>query len=87
MIVTGVFTVSGILDSFIYHGQKAIKKKMEIGKFSWSLHLTYAEIPYAKGSSEEIGFRARKVMDRIDSICMPASFGYILGFVFCVYFG
>ncbi|KAK9023870.1 hypothetical protein V6N11_004063 [Hibiscus sabdariffa] len=30
-IVGGVFTVSGILDSFIYHGQKAIKKKMEIG--------------------------------------------------------
>ncbi|KAF9687299.1 hypothetical protein SADUNF_Sadunf02G0079100 [Salix dunnii] len=25
-----VFTVSGVLDSFIYHGQKAIKKKMEI---------------------------------------------------------
>uniref|UniRef100_A0A803LUM3 Uncharacterized protein n=1 Tax=Chenopodium quinoa TaxID=63459 RepID=A0A803LUM3_CHEQI len=33
-IVGGVFTVSGILDSFVYHGQKAIKKKMEIGKFS-----------------------------------------------------
>lgn len=33
-IVGGVFTVSGILDSFIYHGQRAIKKKMEIGKFS-----------------------------------------------------
>ncbi|KAJ0086572.1 hypothetical protein Patl1_08500 [Pistacia atlantica] len=33
-IVGGVFTVSGIIDSFIYHGQKAIKKKMEIGKFS-----------------------------------------------------
>ncbi|KAA3449620.1 endoplasmic reticulum-Golgi intermediate compartment protein 3-like [Gossypium australe] len=33
-IVGGVFTVSGILDSFIYHGQKAIKKKMEIGKLS-----------------------------------------------------
>lgn len=31
---SGVFTVSGILDSFVYHGQKAIKKKMEIGKFS-----------------------------------------------------
>ncbi|GAU34375.1 hypothetical protein TSUD_217150, partial [Trifolium subterraneum] len=29
-IVGGVFTVSGILDSFIYHGQKAIKKKMEL---------------------------------------------------------
>ncbi|KAG0471663.1 hypothetical protein HPP92_016209 [Vanilla planifolia] len=33
-IVGGVFTVSGILDSFVYHSQKAIKKKMEIGKFS-----------------------------------------------------
>merc|ERR1712108_132591 len=30
-IVGGVFTVSGILDSFVFHGQKAIKKKMEIG--------------------------------------------------------
>ncbi|GAB2290615.1 hypothetical protein Dimus_024897 [Dionaea muscipula] len=33
-IVGGVFTVSGIFDSFVYHGQKAIKKKIEIGKFS-----------------------------------------------------
>ncbi|RRT43319.1 hypothetical protein B296_00011743, partial [Ensete ventricosum] len=33
-VVFGVFTVSGILDSFIYHGQRAIKKKIEIGKFS-----------------------------------------------------
>ncbi|KAK4740861.1 hypothetical protein SAY87_024449 [Trapa incisa] len=33
-IVGGVFTVSGILDSFIYHGQRAIKKKMELGKFN-----------------------------------------------------
>ncbi|XP_010939627.1 uncharacterized protein [Elaeis guineensis] len=33
-IVGGIFTVSGILDSFIYHGQRAIKKKMELGKFS-----------------------------------------------------
>ncbi|WOL06418.1 endoplasmic reticulum-Golgi intermediate compartment protein 3-like [Canna indica] len=33
-IVGGLFTVSGILDSFVYHGQRAIKKKMEIGKFS-----------------------------------------------------
>ncbi|KAK6135408.1 hypothetical protein DH2020_030848 [Rehmannia glutinosa] len=31
-IVGGIFTVAGIVDSFIYHGQKAIKKKMEIGK-------------------------------------------------------
>ncbi|WZZ72491.1 hypothetical protein YC2023_083861 [Brassica napus] len=29
-IVGGIFTVSGIVDSFIYHGQRAIKKKMEI---------------------------------------------------------
>ncbi|CAJ1971782.1 unnamed protein product [Sphenostylis stenocarpa] len=33
-IVGGIFTVSGILDSFIYHGQRAIKKKMELGKFN-----------------------------------------------------
>eukprot|EP00268_Persea_americana_P006863 TRINITY_DN12488_c0_g1_i11.p1 TRINITY_DN12488_c0_g1~~TRINITY_DN12488_c0_g1_i11.p1 ORF type:complete len:136 (-),score=23.38 TRINITY_DN12488_c0_g1_i11:390-797(-) len=34
-IVGGIFTVSGILDSFIYHGQKTMKKKkMELGKFS-----------------------------------------------------
>ncbi|PIA48608.1 hypothetical protein AQUCO_01400887v1 [Aquilegia coerulea] len=32
-IVGGIFTVSGIIDAFIYHGQRAIKKKMEIGKF------------------------------------------------------
>lgn len=31
----GIFTVSGIIDSFVYHGQRAIKKKMEIGKFGW----------------------------------------------------
>ncbi|XP_059653327.1 uncharacterized protein LOC132300320 [Cornus florida] len=33
-IVGGVFTVAGIIDSFIYHGRRALKKKMEIGKFS-----------------------------------------------------
>lgn len=33
-IVGGVFTVSGIIDSFVYHGHRAIKKKMQIGKFS-----------------------------------------------------
>lgn len=38
-LASGVFTVSGIIDSFVYHGQKAIKKKMEIGKFSWWLML------------------------------------------------
>eukprot|EP00262_Sarcandra_glabra_P008844 TRINITY_DN226_c0_g1_i1.p1 TRINITY_DN226_c0_g1~~TRINITY_DN226_c0_g1_i1.p1 ORF type:complete len:297 (+),score=51.63 TRINITY_DN226_c0_g1_i1:243-1133(+) len=32
-IVGGVFTVSGIVDAFIYHGQKAIKKKIELGKY------------------------------------------------------
>ncbi|XP_062231714.1 uncharacterized protein LOC133929113 isoform X2 [Phragmites australis] len=32
-IVGGVFTVSGIIDSFIFHGQKALKKKMELGKY------------------------------------------------------
>jgi len=33
-IVGGVFTVSGIIDSFIYHGHRAIKKKVELGKLS-----------------------------------------------------
>ncbi|GKC16610.1 endoplasmic reticulum-Golgi intermediate compartment protein 3-like protein, partial [Tanacetum coccineum] len=33
-IIGGVFTVSGILDSLIYHGQQAIRKKMELGKFT-----------------------------------------------------
>ncbi|XP_022013047.1 endoplasmic reticulum-Golgi intermediate compartment protein 3 [Helianthus annuus] len=33
-IIGGVFTVSGILDSFIYHGQRAIRKKIEIGKLN-----------------------------------------------------
>ncbi|KAJ7556838.1 hypothetical protein O6H91_05G100600 [Diphasiastrum complanatum] len=33
-IVGGIFTVSGIIDAFIYHGHRAIKKKIEIGKFS-----------------------------------------------------
>lgn len=32
-IVGGVFTVSGIVDAFVYHGQRAIKKKMELGKY------------------------------------------------------
>ncbi|KAH6789972.1 Endoplasmic reticulum vesicle transporter protein [Perilla frutescens var. frutescens] len=31
-IVGGVFTVAGIVDSFIYHGKKALKKKVELGK-------------------------------------------------------
>jgi len=33
-IIGGVFTVSGLIDSFVYHGQKAIKQKMEIGKLT-----------------------------------------------------
>ncbi|KAM7516803.1 hypothetical protein LguiA_006386 [Lonicera macranthoides] len=33
-IVGGIFTVSGILDSFVYHGQRVIRKKRELGKFS-----------------------------------------------------
>nr|APR63575.1 hypothetical protein [Populus tomentosa] len=33
-IIGGIFTIAGIVDSFIYHGRRAIKKKMEIGKFS-----------------------------------------------------
>lgn len=32
-IIGGVFTVAGIIDSFIYHGQRALKKKMELGKY------------------------------------------------------
>lgn len=32
-IIGGVFTVAGIIDSFVYHGQRALKKKMELGKF------------------------------------------------------
>ncbi|CAN6295281.1 unnamed protein product [Urochloa humidicola] len=31
-IVGGIFTVAGIIDSFVYHGHRAIKKKMELGK-------------------------------------------------------
>ncbi|KAG9157595.1 hypothetical protein Leryth_023893 [Lithospermum erythrorhizon] len=33
-IVGGVYTVSGIIDAFVYHGQMVMKKKMEIGKFT-----------------------------------------------------
>ncbi|KAK9808956.1 hypothetical protein WJX72_006989 [[Myrmecia] bisecta] len=33
-IVGGVFTVSGLIDSFIYHGHQAIKKKIDLGKLS-----------------------------------------------------
>jgi len=33
-IIGGVFTVAGIIDSFIYHGLKSFKKKVELGKAS-----------------------------------------------------
>ncbi|XP_057987676.1 uncharacterized protein LOC110643112 isoform X2 [Hevea brasiliensis] len=29
----GIFTIAGIIDSFVYHSQRAIKKKAEIGKY------------------------------------------------------
>ncbi|KAG6505135.1 endoplasmic reticulum-Golgi intermediate compartment protein 3-like [Zingiber officinale] len=32
-IIGGVFTVSGIIDAFVYHGNRTIKKKREIGKY------------------------------------------------------
>jgi hypothetical protein len=31
-IIGGVFTVIGMLDSAVYHGSKAIKKKTQLGK-------------------------------------------------------
>ncbi|XP_047341217.1 endoplasmic reticulum-Golgi intermediate compartment protein 3-like [Impatiens glandulifera] len=31
-VIGGVFAVAGIIDSFVYHGQKTYRKKMEIGK-------------------------------------------------------
>lgn len=33
-IVGGVFTISGIVDALIYHGQKVVKKKVDLGKIS-----------------------------------------------------
>jgi len=33
-IIGGVFTVAGILDSFIYHSMRSLKKKVELGKAS-----------------------------------------------------
>ncbi len=33
-IVGGVFTVSGIVDAFIYQGEKMIRKKLDLGKLS-----------------------------------------------------
>ncbi|XP_021291439.1 endoplasmic reticulum-Golgi intermediate compartment protein 3-like [Herrania umbratica] len=32
-VIGGIFTVAGIIDSFVYHGQRRMKKKMDIGKF------------------------------------------------------
>ncbi|KAM0950478.1 putative endoplasmic reticulum vesicle transporter [Dioscorea sansibarensis] len=32
-IIGGVFTVSGIIDAFVYHGHRAIKKKVDLGKY------------------------------------------------------
>lgn len=33
-ISVGIFTVAGIIDSFVFHGQKAMKKKkIQMGKF------------------------------------------------------
>ena len=31
-IIGGVFTVTGLIDSFIFHGGNTLRKKMEIGK-------------------------------------------------------
>lgn len=33
-IIGGIFTVSGIIDATVYHGQQAIKKKLDLGKLS-----------------------------------------------------
>ena len=33
-IVGGVFTISGIVDAFIFHGGQVIKKKVDLGKYS-----------------------------------------------------
>lgn len=33
MLVAGVFTVSGIIDAFLYHGHKQLKAKL--GKNTW----------------------------------------------------
>ena len=31
-IIGGVFSVAGIIDSFIYHSMRSLQKKMELGK-------------------------------------------------------
>lgn len=33
-IIGGVFTVAGLVDSFIYQGLRSLKKKIELGKAS-----------------------------------------------------
>ncbi|KAK1279554.1 Protein disulfide-isomerase 5-4 [Acorus gramineus] len=33
-IVGGVFTVAGIVDALVYHGHRAIKKKVDLGKYT-----------------------------------------------------
>ncbi|TDH13634.1 hypothetical protein EPR50_G00034980 [Perca flavescens] len=33
-IIGGVFTVAGLIDSFIYHSARVIQKKIELGKAS-----------------------------------------------------
>ncbi|XP_012151171.1 endoplasmic reticulum-Golgi intermediate compartment protein 3 isoform X2 [Megachile rotundata] len=33
-IIGGVFTVAGLIDSFLYHSVRAIQKKIELGKYS-----------------------------------------------------
>jgi hypothetical protein len=31
-IIGGVFTVAGMVDSFLYHGLRSLQKKQELGK-------------------------------------------------------
>jgi hypothetical protein len=31
-IVGGVFTVAGMIDAFLYHGLRSLRKKQELGK-------------------------------------------------------
>ena len=33
-IIGGVFTVSGLVDAVVYHGSRAVRQKMQLGKFS-----------------------------------------------------
>lgn len=36
-IVGGVFTVAGMLDGMLYHSTRALKKKIDLGKASWTV--------------------------------------------------